>query len=261
VNVLTARVAFRDRAALDVFDLALRFVVVQGRAFGKLALFVLVPASAIAWGAARAGGWVVGWSVAVVLATIARVPFTILASRLVFEDDVRTADVLRAAARAVPRVLVARVLWALVILLALSLFFAPALWAASALFYLDEALLLERQGLLRSFARASSIASKSIGEALLGVFALALITVLAVGLTEIGGRTTLSELLEFRPPPSAWTTGGSVLCLLGWFGVVPYLATARFFSYLNVRTRAEGWDIQTRFAAIAARAEGLREAA
>ena len=31
-------------------------------------------------------------------------------------------------------------------------------------------------------------------------------------------------------------------------------ATARFFLYLNVRTRAEGWDIQTRFAALAARA-------
>jgi hypothetical protein len=48
--------------------------------------------------------------------------------------------------------------------------------------------------------------------------------------------------------------------MLGLFAQVPYLATARFFLYLNVRTRAEGWDIQTRFAAIAARAaadEGL----
>ena len=30
-------------------------------------------------------------------------------------------------------------------------------------------------------------------------------------------------------------------------------ATTRFFVYLDVRTRAEGWDIQTRFAALARR--------
>ena len=52
-----------------------------------------------------------------------------------------------------------------------------------------------------------------------------------------------------------WTEGGGVLATLGLFAAVPYLATARFFLYLNVRTRAEGWDIQTRFAAIAARAD------
>jgi hypothetical protein len=35
---------------------------------------------------------------------------------------------------------------------------------------------------------------------------------------------------------------------------IPYVATARFLAYLDLRTRSEGWDIQTRFAAIALRA-------
>ncbi|CAN5747553.1 hypothetical protein BH11MYX4_BH11MYX4_30880 [soil metagenome] len=42
--------------------------------------------------------------------------------------------------------------------------------------------------------------------------------------------------------------------------MIPYVATARFFIYLNVRTRVEGWDVQTRFAALAARND-LAEAA
>lgn len=48
--------------------------------------------------------------------------------------------------------------------------------------------------------------------------------------------------------------GGSALALLGWWLSVPFVATARFFVYLDIRTRSEGWDIQTRFAGIAARA-------
>lgn len=65
----------------------------------------------------------------------------------------------------------------------------------------------------------------------------------------------LAELFQFQPPASMFTQGGSVLAVLGWFAIIPYAATARFFVYLNVRTRVEGWDVQTRFAALAMRAE------
>ena len=53
-----ARVAFRDRSVSDVLDLALRFLVVQGRTYAKVALGSLVPLSAIslaAWVEARVG--------------------------------------------------------------------------------------------------------------------------------------------------------------------------------------------------------------
>ena len=49
------------------------------------------------------------------------------------------------------------------------------------------------------------------------------------------GRTTRAQVADFLSRSSA--------CL----------ATARFFLYLNVRTRTEGWDIQTRFAQLAMR--------
>jgi len=71
----------------------------------------------------------------------------------------------------------------------------------------------------------------------------------------VGGRAFIGELLQFRPPAPAWTAGGSVLAILGFFAIIPYVTTARFFTYLNMRTRTEGWDIQTRFAAIAARGQ------
>jgi hypothetical protein len=55
-----------------------------------------------------------------------------------------------------------------------------------------------------------------------------------------------------------WSSGWSTLAAFGLFAQVPYVATARFFLYLNTRTGAEGWDIQTRFAGLAARMERER---
>ena len=74
-------------------------------------------------------------------------------------------------------------------------------------------------------------------------------------LADVAGREILKSVLEMKPPPSMFREGGSWLALLGWWATLPLLQTARFFVYLDVRTRTEGWDIQTRFAAIAARAE------
>jgi hypothetical protein len=39
------------------------------------------------------------------------------------------------------------------------------------------------------------------------------------------------------------------LALLGLFWVVPYLATAKFLLYIDLRTRKEGWDLQLKLAA------------
>ena len=77
----------------------------------------------------------------------------------------------------------------------------------------------------------------------------------AAMLADWAGREVLQQVLEVKPPPSMFREGWSVLALVGWWAVQPLLQTARFFVYLDIRTRTEGWDIQTRFAAIAARAE------
>lgn len=261
LDVMHARVAFRSRAFIDVMDLALRFVAVHGKLYAKVSLIALPPCVALTLLAEWAWGWSGAWVVAIVLSFVAQVPFTVLASRLVFQEKVATRSVIRAAAREIPRVFVMRVGWMAAVGAGALFLVAPALWLASIFLFVDEVMILERSSIGPAFGRSNRIATGGMGDAVLGVMMVVVVPVLAVLLADIGGRALLSELLQFRPPAPLWTTGGSVLAVLGWFAIIPYVTTARFFAYLNLRTRAEGWDIQTRFAAIAARSEQREEAA
>jgi hypothetical protein len=40
--------------------------------------------------------------------------------------------------------------------------------------------------------------------------------------------------------------------VIGCFAALPLVATARFLSYIDGRTRQDGWDIQLRFMSLAA---------
>jgi hypothetical protein len=259
LDVLSARVAFRDRGLLDVLDLALRFLAVQARSYAKVSLVVLVPGFALSWLAAEEWGWIGGWFVALLLAWFAQIPFTVLASRLVFQSEVRARDVLRTSLSDLPRLIGVRILWLLAIGVTGAMFGIPALWPLTVLLFTDEVSLLERAGGVRALSRSQRIAAGGRGDAFVMVFLLLLIVSTATLLADFGGRAIIGDLLQFRSPRPFWIEGGSALCLVGLFGIVPYVATARFFTYLNIRTRAEGWDIQTRFAAIAHRAERERE--
>jgi hypothetical protein len=262
LDLLHARVAFRDRSLSDVLDLALRFIVVHGRAYAWVALGAMAPLLVIALLTGWVIGWGASWAVALPLALVAEVPFTVLASRLVFEDEVSARAVLAASLRDMPRVVVVRLLAAALALVGVFALVVPGVWLATIFLFLGEVMLLERATVGQAFGRAQRIATSDSAGALLGRLVLGLVPVGGVLLADIAGRTVLGELLQFRPPPALWSAGGGVLPLLGLFAQVPYLSTARFFLYLNVRTRAEGWDIQTRFAAIAARAsEEAKEAA
>jgi hypothetical protein len=70
----------------------------------------------------------------------------------------------------------------------------------------------------------------------------------------------LEDLLEITPPPSITETKGSVLAMVSYWAFVPFGATCRFLVYVNARTRTEGWDVQTSFAAIASRVDRPSEA-
>lgn len=254
MNVLTARVAFRDRSTIDVFDLTLRFLVVHGAAYARIAAIVALPSAVVTTVVGYAFGWTLGWVVAGILFLAAQVPFTLLASRLVFETNVTTKSVLASALAATPRILVMRAGWAFAMTAGTLLFVVPGLWAAGSLHFMSEVMLLERATVGAAFGRSQRVASASLGESLAGASLGLLVVVAAVVLAELGGRALITDLLELRPPASAWTEGGSALAMFGLFAIVPYATTARFFTYLNVRTRVEGWDIQTRFAALVARA-------
>jgi hypothetical protein len=264
LDVIRARVALRHRPFSDVLDLALRFIVVHWRAYAKVSLVTIVPGVVGTWLLAgpMGGGWAWGWLIGVTWSLFAQIPFTILASRLVFEDKVRARDVIWAAFTQSPRVLWLRIITITATGLAFTMLFVPAAWVAIIFCFSTEVLLLERSGVGTTLGRSQRVAQSDFGESLMMVVVGLVATAGAIFLSDYAGRTVIEELLQFRGPASMFVEGGSVLGLVGLFGVVPYLSTARFFTYLNIRTRAEGWDIQTRFAALAARAdERVREAA
>lgn len=266
LDLLRARVAIRDRSFLDVLDLSLRFVATHAAIYARVSAVVLVPSLGLGIAAGQLGGPVVGWAVAFGVALVAEIPFTVLASRLVFQDDVAARAVLADTLRDLPRLVGMRLVWLFGVAAAASCLVVPALYVGVAALYASEVMLLERARLGDALRRSHRIATSAFAEAWLGVFAAIGLPLLAIGAAEIGGRIALNEVLQFRPPASLFETGWSVLAVTGWFAVLPYTTTARFFVYLNARTRAEGWDIQTRFAAIAARAarieaDGVDEAA
>jgi hypothetical protein len=256
---MQSRVALRERALLDVLDLAFRFCAARGRAFAKLSSVVLVPGFALSWALSWAYGWWLAWPATLVMTGFAGAPFVALASRLVFADEVTTWETIRAALRVVPRLIGVRALQALALGLSIVLFGMPWLWMGTSLLFAVEALLLEYQGGIgAALTRARRIAVARFGVAMSGMIVLAAAPLAAAMVADVAGREVLGGILEIRPPPSLFQEGGSWLALAGWWAILPLTSTAHFFLYLDIRTRAEGWDIQTRFAAIAARAHAER---
>jgi hypothetical protein len=259
MNVLEARVVLRDRSFLDVIDLAVRFFLQHGRTYAKVAAIVLPPAYLVTWCVATLGGWGWGWLTAVVLSPLAAAPFTALASRLLFEAEAPVYDVLASTWSALPRLLAARLLQALALVVAAGCLVLPTLWVLALSFYANEVFVLERAAVGAGITRAQRLLSGQSGDVLLGLLFLWTLQLLAVVLGDVVGRSLLEDLLQIGAPPSIFRAHGSAIALAAFWWYVPFEATCRFFLYINARTRTEGWDVQTRFAAIAARAAEERE--
>jgi hypothetical protein len=168
LDLLQARVVFRDRSVSDVLDLALRFFAVHGRRYAKAGLASLVPLAAVCVAAGMLLGPVAAWTVAAPLATLAEIPFAVLASRRVFHEDVRTPDVLGAALRDAPRLIFARALALVLVFLGLAFFLIPGVWLSVIFLFTTEVMLLERSGLGAAIGRSHRIAGSGVSEALLG---------------------------------------------------------------------------------------------
>ncbi len=261
MDLKLARVALRERTILEVVDLAVVFVSRHRAAYLRTMLVACTPGYVVACLFGVYAGWEWAWVTAVLLGSAAQAPFTILASRLVFEGGVRARDVVATALRAMPKVVVLRTGQLLGTLASTIALVVPGLLAASAMLFVSEALLLERSSVGAAFGRSRRIAATHFDLAVGGVFMFAVVVGGAVLLGDVAGRSIASDVLEFRAPPSIFETGGGWLPMLGFWLVVPFLATARFFLYLDIRTRSEGWDVQTRFAALAARDDDPAEPA
>ncbi len=250
-----ARIVLRDRSLLDVLDLAARFLVRHARAYLGLAALTLPAAILATWGIARTSGWAWAWTWSMALSPFVAAPFTALGSRLVFEPSAPIRDALRATLRALPSLLAMRLIEGIVLPVGVLLLFVPTIGLLSLFLFANEVVVLERARAGSGLTRLQRLLSGQSGEAIMAVVTLTTLHVLAVVLGDWVGRSVLEDLLEITPPPSLEAAHGSVLALLGYWLFVPFLATSRLLLYINLRTRVEGWDVQTRFAALAARGE------
>ena len=253
LNLHGARIVLRERHFLDVIDLAVRFIAVHGRIYARLSLDILLPSMIATWLIGAGTTWVWGWLAAFLLSLAVSAPFTVLASRLVFADQVRLRDVLVAAVRCLPRLVVARAIQSVAVAVGMFFFFITAAWVQAALLFVPEVILLEQGKVFASMFRASRIAHAQVGNGVLAVLLMAAFAIAGPFFADITGRVLLEDLFEIRPPAALTISGGGALSLIGFWASVPLLTTIRFLFYIDLRTRTEGWDIQTRFATLAAR--------
>ena len=75
--------------------------------------------------------------------------------------------------------------------------------------------------------------------------------------SEVLGQGLISLLELPAVFGSLFDDGGSVMALLGLFASIPFLTGARFLTYIDNRTRRDGWDVQVRLMTLAAGAERL----
>jgi hypothetical protein len=255
VDVIRATVALRDRDLLDVFDLTAMFLGRHPKKLAMVALGGLVPAALALWVARETLEPVGVWLVALLLVPLVETPVVALASRLVFDPDASVGDALRLAARATPRVYLARAASFGAVVAAFLAAVFPAVWVQAVTAFAPEIALLERAGPIAACTRSHRIASGHSGE---GIVAVILVVLVRVGLVPLGdhlGRVVTTELLDLRAPPTLLEDSAGAFALAAFVLAAPILALARFFLYLNMRTRSEGWDIQTRFAALARRSD------
>ena len=253
MNLQQARIVLRPRKAAEIFDLTLRWCTsVGGALYLRLGAALLLPA-ALGCYALRIVGeqpWEVVWLVAVGLAMVLQGPFTIAASRLMFEPSVTAWAVVRQFVSRLGAYLVAlvltRMLQALGLLVVVAL---PWTWAAGA--FVHEAVLLEGHGALAGVRRSSRFASGQYGTVLWMGMGLLTALLLSIVAADQGGGVLFDFVLQVgRPFESLFDDGGSLTAMLGFFAAVPFLASVRFLHYIDARTRRDGWDLQFSFFAL-----------
>lgn len=263
MNLSEAAVVLRPRGVAEVFDLALRWTTgVGGGLYLRLGLLLALPA-ALGCYALRLFAeqeWVLIWAVAWALAIPMHGVFTLAASRLMFERNVTALGVLRQYGSRLTSYIPGLLMVGFINALGASILFAfPWAWARGA--FVHEASLLEGQNATGAVRRSKEFVDHQYGRIIGMLFG----SLLAVFLVATAADQTGAAVLEFglqlgRPFGSLWEDGGSFGALLGFFGAVPYVASVRFLTYIDGRTRRDGWDIQLSFMNLVMRAESDEEA-
>ena len=118
--------------------------------------------------------------------------------------------------------------------------------------------LLEQVGPVASVRRSAQLVRNRAGFSMLMLLLVAQGSI--VFCAELFGQALVDSLLQLgRPFGSLFEAGGTPYAIAGLFASVPFVATARFLQYIDLRTRSDGWDVQVRFLAIGEREKALGE--
>jgi len=255
VNLLEARVALRPRSMSDVLDLAGPFCMGNRRLMGRLVLvhatvgagLVALCRSKLEW------SWSSVWLLVAAYLLLTNGIYTLAAGELLFRrpDEIRVRALLIRFARRFPHYAVARILHLIELTLCATIVVPLPIFAARWLFF-GEALLLESATPFASLGRSSRLVLFRSGPC----FGLALASLCAPFLfavaADIIGNAIVHLLLQMgQPLGSLFDNGGSGFAVVGALLSAPFVASASFLGYIDMRTRKEGWDIQLRFMALA----------
>lgn len=257
MNLDASAIVLRPRTLAEVLDLACRFCAVHVGLYLRVGAVVLLPGYALCL-ALRYGldwGWSATWAAAAALAMVAQGAFTVLVSRQLFAETLTAREVLGAFGRRLGSylgaLLVSRAALAascLPLLVAL-----PFTWTH--VLFQHEASLLEGAGPFASMRRSSRFIRSRAAVAFQMLVLLLVAQASFIAAAELFGDGLLDGILQLGAPFGAlFADGGTPFALLGLFASVPYVATARFLGYIDLRTRSDAWDVQIRFMAIAAKA-------
>jgi hypothetical protein len=255
LNLLEARVALRPRAMSDVLDLAGPFCLANRRLMLPLTLVVAALGGLVTLLCRLQLGWSWGpvWLVVAAYLWLSSGVYTQAAGELLFRrpQEVRLPHVIGRFARRFVPYLVARIVH-LTVLVLCAVIIVPLPIFAPRLFFAGEVVLLESGSPLGSLARSSRL----VLFRSLSCFGLALASLCAPFLfalaADLVGITLVEMLLQMgRPFGSLFADGGSAYAVAGALLSAPFVASASFLGYIDMRTRKEGWDIQLRFMALA----------
>jgi hypothetical protein len=264
VNLGASAIVLRPRTLGEVLDLACRLSI--SLAFGlyaRLSAVLLLPifAGCLALRYALDWPWALVWAVAVVLGCVAQGAFTVAVGRLLFSEELGVGQVLGLFARRLGSYLGMLLLSRMLLALACLPLFLGLPFAWPRLVFVHEASLLEGAGAVGAIRRSDRFVAGR-GATVFGALLALLLTQCGfVVVGELLGHGLVSEVLQLGKPFGAvLDSGGSPYALAGFLLSIPYVCTARFLEYIDARTRADGWDIQLRFMAVAA-SDGERRAA
>jgi len=248
-------IQIRERSFLDLLDLSLYVIRSRPIILGLTALIGIAPWAALNY-------WLLSepefpklfWLVLLVLEVPwATAPLTLVLGDLMFSVPPRPVQLLRTFFVCAPALFLSQFIVRSVLLVTVICYpFMPSQYA-----YLDEVVLLERFRAFRQFKR-----SRTLSRGLEGDFFLRWLCQILLGTTfalcfwmsaTTLGSTLIGNEVTWQNPGMGDLSG--VLFQTGVWIAVGFFGVYRFFSYIDLRIRLEGWELVLRLKAVARRLE------